>query len=216
MKEYNRKRTLTAAVLICISVLLFWIMERVTAYYWIDPVYNFKKNWISDLGIPVVTQISGYTVNSPLHALMNFTFIVYGLLVVIAYVMLKSILPKGRIARLLAISHGIGFILVGIFPGYEWSLGFMHQFGAILVIFGGNIAIILLGINIYRESRQIFAVTGIILGIAGLIATIIMFANSTSPIAGIYERGAIYPTLIWNFILGAYILVKMKIIQDRK
>jgi hypothetical membrane protein len=57
MKEYNRKRTLTAAVLICISVLLFWIMERVTAYYWIDPVYNFKKNWISDLGIPVVTQI---------------------------------------------------------------------------------------------------------------------------------------------------------------
>lgn len=212
MKTNIQKRTLVGAIFMSFAVLLFIVSEQIAAHGWTNPVYSFASNWISDLGVPVITQVTGHAVNSPFHALMNFSFVVYGILIALAYILISPNLPKGRLVQSLAVSHGFGTIFVGVFPGYEWSLGFLHSFGALFVIFGGNIAIILLGRKLYKGKKDIYAISGIILGIIGLVATFIMFANTSFYYSGVYERFAIYPTLIWNLILGIHILFSKRIV----
>jgi Protein of unknown function (DUF998). len=147
------------------AVLLFMVSEQIAAHRWTDPVYSFASNWISDLGVPVITQVIGHLVNSPFHGLMNFSFIAYGILTALAYILINPSIPEGKLAHILAISHGVGFIFVGLFPGYEWSLGFFHPFGALFVVFGGNIATILTGRKLCKEKNGRYAMAGIILGI---------------------------------------------------
>lgn len=203
----NSKRIKTANILLIVAPLLFFIIEAIAASAWKIPSYSYIGNYISDLGVPVVTVSQGRAVNSPLHLLMNIGFVSYALLTLLAIILLSPVL-KGKRKKLgigLAISHSVGALLVGLFPGYEWAFTFMHVIGAVLVIFGGNFAIMVLG-NVIQSSFQLkrFRIISLALGILGLIgiAIVIYMASKNINYQGLFERVAIYPILLWNLMLG--------------
>lgn len=192
-----------------LGAVVFFAAEFLSSRGWIGPQYSYISNFISELGIPVVLE----HINSPLHALMNTGFVAYGLLIVLGYALLKKALPTGRLATvavILLIASGIGVILVGFFPGYQWRYSFVHTTGAMLVIYAGNVGDILISTGLVREKSSRFAVCGIVLGIVGIVSSIVMAMNYTSVYAGLYERLAIYPTIIFNLALGLSLLLRGK------
>ena len=200
-KNASRK-TLVGAWILILGVVFFYTAEFIASLGWKGPArYSYISDFISSLGIPVVLE----QINSPLHALMNIGFVIYGASVVIGYLLLKKTLPKGKLSalvRILLAASGIGVVLVGFFPGHDWTYSFVHTVGAMLVIYAGNVGDILLSLALWREKRFRYAPCGVLLGIVGLFFSVVMAMFFESGFAGLYERLAIYPTILFNLALG--------------
>lgn len=205
MKVSIPKRTYAGAFALVLGVVLFFVAEYVTSLGWVNPDYSYISNWISDLGVPIVTD----AINSPFYILMNFMFVTYGILSAVSYWLIKPFLPKGiitTVATVLLAMQGIGWIIVGIFPGYDFPLQFMHGIGASAIIYCGNVGSLLLGIKLLRGKGKKTGVLGIVLGIGGLISSFAMFALAASSFGGLLERITVYAPLVWSFALGSRIL----------
>jgi hypothetical membrane protein len=165
-------------------------------------------NYISDLGVtscgPLAVGTYHTTVCSPLHGVMNITFIVAGLLTLLGVVGARSAWPKRRLSvwglALLALS-GAGEILAGLAPE-NVSPG-LHLLGAFLGIPGANIGLPLLGLAVWRARRWI-SIFSLGLGAVGLFGFVI--APSTGMGLGIAERLAGYPVDVWMLVLGVFLL----------
>ena len=205
MKVSIQKRTYAGAFALAFGVLLFFVAEYVTSLGWVNPDYSYISNWISDLGVPIVTD----AINSPFYMLINFMFVTYGILSAASYWLIKPFLPKGIITTLAAALltiQGIGWIIVGTFPGYDFPLQFMHGIGACAIIYCGNVGGLLWGIKLLSEKDKKTGILGIVLGIGGLISSFAMFALSDSSFGGLLERITVYAPLVWSFALGIRIL----------
>lgn len=199
------------AVIFIVAPLMFFVLEFISAMAWQNPTYSYLQNYVSDLGVPVDTVFQGRHILSPLHALMNFNFIAYAILILIAIIGISASLKINRkgLAIGLLIAHSLGFILVGLFPGYDWWGGVYHTIGAIPVIFGGNLGIIVLGTafgKAYKE--QSFSTASLLLGVIGLVGifTVLIMASKGLGYQGLFERIAIYPTFIWEILFARTIL----------
>ena len=207
MQEKENRKVRAGGVALAIGALLFFVVEYVTSLRWADGKYSYISEFISSLGIPVVV---GH-INSPWHALMNFGFVAYGLLVVIGYILLKHGFPKGAlatVATVMLVASGIGAVLVGFFPGHDWEFSFVHAIGAMLVIYAGNIGAILLSIKLIKEKAKKWMWIGILLSIVGIAFSFVMAMFYESDFAGLYERIAIYPTIVFNLVMGITSLKK--------
>ncbi len=199
------------AYIFLVAPLMFFVLEFVSAMAWQNPTYSYLQNYVSDLGVPVDTVFQGRHINSPLHALMNFNFIAYAILILIATI---GISPSLKIKRKnlgigLLIAHSLGFILVGLFPGYDWWGGIYHSIGAIPVIFGGNLGIMALGSAVGKSTHnRFFSSVSILLGLVGLVGifTVLYLASKGLGYQGLFERIAIYPTFIWEIFFGTALL----------
>jgi hypothetical protein len=181
------------------------------------PLYN----WVSHLGLTGPAQDAfGQVGNSPLGAVMDIGWIIYGILLVVGTLLLFDLRKGARpiIITILAIVAGIGVSLVGIFQGsnanVENGLIAFHTFGAQGVMIFGNIMAIVVGANGMRigigRGRSIACIT---LGIVGLIAFPIFMADVFSGWAwniGMFERAVIYPIMIAHVLLGGCMYFKTK------
>jgi hypothetical membrane protein len=105
-------------VLVILAAAQYLVLEAVSAAAWHTPAYSYAVNFISDLGNPVAGDVfDGRVINSPLHLMMDTAFVVQGALFIAAGVLLAGTIT-GRVSRvllILALVHGVGVILVGLF-----------------------------------------------------------------------------------------------------
>jgi hypothetical membrane protein len=133
-----------------ILTLLYFIGQIVAQAAWTTP-YSLIDNRVSDLGnTSCGRSMANALICSPLHAVMNATFVVTGALILVGLFLTRAVWPRRRLTTsglaLLAV-EGAGTILIGLSP--ENVNVPLHVAGA-LNIPAGNVAMILLGLAIWR------------------------------------------------------------------
>jgi hypothetical membrane protein len=182
------------------------------------PGYSYATNYISDLGIPQIGSFQGRTIDSPLHDVMNATFIGQGVLFALAGVIAAHAFRVGpwRVFSLLAVIHGVGLTLVGLIHGSEASVAngtaIFHVVGAGMAIVGANAAAILVGARGSRlGAPRAYCAASIVLGILGLISLAMLQIDSGSAVVniapdGVWERASVYTLIAWELMTGIALL----------
>ncbi|MDQ0077024.1 DUF998 domain-containing protein [Arthrobacter oryzae] len=156
-----------------LSVLQYFVAEAAVIGAWAGPEqYSRRTGFISDLGAIHCGIHEERNVCSPLHALMNASFVLQGLGMLLGALLLSSALlciaarPGVRIpvaparrspwfaavgAKVLTFAAGTGTIIVGVVPE---DAGFfaVHLAGALMFFIGGALALLLLGALWLRQS----------------------------------------------------------------
>lgn len=206
------------AALLLLGPIVSWVAEFITAAAWQEPHYAPLYNWVSHLGLTGPSQTAfGQVGNSPLGAVMDTGWVVYGLSLIIGAVLTFDLRRGGRPIAIVifAIISGVGVSLVGLFQGSNENVAngliSFHQFGAQGVIVAGNIMAILVGAAGTRTGLSRGRSTAsVMLGIIGLASFAVFMTDVFSGWAwniGMFERGAIYPIMVGHVLLGAGLLV---------
>jgi hypothetical membrane protein len=164
--------------------------------------YSPVRNLISDLG----RTACGPDVCSPLHALVDTTFVVVGAFHLLGALAIYPALPRGRLrtaGTALVVLAGSGLIVAGLAPEDE-NPG-AHATGAILGLISLNLAMIVLG-RCLRPGRRWLGTTTLWAGILGLGGLFLLIVGAGEVPAGVAERLADYPGAAMIVVLGAYLL----------
>jgi hypothetical membrane protein len=170
------------------------------------PGYSVRRNFISDLG---AVRCDDGARCSPLHALMNASFVHQGVLIFSCAVLVWPLFPKG-LARLglgLVAASGLGVAVVGLAP--KDAAPGLHYLGTAenLLLCNGGAALI--GVALLRErpaprTAGLLSLVFGLIGLAGLagLAVGLDFARG----AGAVERIAAYPFPLWLAGMGVWLL----------
>jgi hypothetical membrane protein len=222
MVDANGIRSITrraGAVALIVAAVQYVVLEAVTAAAWKDPRYSYSYNFISDLGVPSCGgEVDGRTVCSPQHVVMNTGFVLHGVLFVVAAVLLYRLLP-GRprwVCLALAVVHGAGITLVGLVHGSPEAAadGTMawHILGAMMAIFGGNLLWIVVGSHLLRSGTgsgpgRWLGIALIAIGVFALACALLLeTVNIGTDVAAVFERAAVYPIMVAEFVVGVTLL----------
>jgi hypothetical membrane protein len=191
-----------------LSVAIFIVQAIVQAAF--TRPFSLATNFISDLGNTACGPFAdgGYqaTVCSPLHVLMNATFIAVGAFHVGGAICTRRAWPRGTLSGiglvLLAIA-GVGLILAGLAPeNVDLSL---HSFGALFGLSCLNAAMILLGIGLLGAVRPL-GIAALVAGIVGVLGSIAFISSLAGIPVGAAERIADYPGTAMVVVFGVYLL----------
>ena len=176
-------------------------MQFIVARRW-SPPFNLARDPISDLGNSACGPYSGRYVCSPLHALMNGSFVALGVAMIVGCVLESCAAPR-TLARSIGFTFlgvgGVGTILVGIFP--ENTSPLLHGVGAAMPFLLGNVGLSVLGLG-SALSRPL-RVVALIAGLGSLIAlALFVRANYLGLGDGGMERLVAYPQTVWLIMLG--------------
>lgn len=214
-----------------LSVLQYFAAEAAVAMAWAGPrPYDLRTGYISDLGAIHCGIYSGRDVCSPLNWLMNASFVVQGLGMLLGAVLLTSGLlcvaarPGARVdrgrrkpwlaalwVRLLTGAAGIGTVIVGFVPedvGSPW-----HYTGAVLYFVAGAAALLVLGLLWLRKTGMAWlilacgAVSAAALATGGL-------TRMAVPEPGTLERLMAYPVTVGMAAAG--LVVASRVHRHRK
>lgn len=202
-----------------ISVLQILLAELVVSMAWrAEEPYSPIFNVISDLGAVHCGPYRGRSVCSPLNWVMNGSFVLQGLALILGGMLLSSMMlgvaarvqraepPQLRLAnwaKALLICSGVGVGLVGIFP--EDTIPGLHYLGAALFFVAGSVAQFLLW-QIWRgrsRTAWLLLVCGVISALATVIFTVFDLWLKTPGFAGgFFERLIVYPVVLGLSIVG--------------
>lgn len=185
-------------------------MQIIVASAW-STAFDWQHNYTSNLGNTACGMFKDLYVCSPLHSLMNLTFVLVGLFTLAGGVLFAAYYRKHRAAlvgfSLLALG-GIGSMVIGLVPeNVDFDL---HSLGALLPFLLGNIGILVLGLSHFITSKRLRTYT-IATGIIGVVA-FVLFSVSFYPVLGVggMERLTDYAQMLWLIIFGAYTLRSMR------
>ncbi|WP_329547580.1 DUF998 domain-containing protein [Streptomyces sp. NBC_01356] len=202
------------AVVLVVNAVQWVVAEAISAAAWTDPPYSYATNYISDLGVPDCgTQFQGREICSPAHQLMNTSFMLEGILFATGVLLLAG-LVKGRARRVvvaLAVAHGVGMVLVGLFHGSGdgASTGLaIHVAGAAVGILCANTLAIMAGSLRSLGLPPAYRVFSITVGTLGLLSEALVGMSEST--AGVFERGGVYSWLLWSVGTGALLLVSRR------
>ena len=210
-----------AGALALLSVLQYFVAEAAVIGAWAGQQrYSRRTGYISDLGAVGCGFFDGRDVCSPAHVLMNASFVVQGIGMMVGALLLSSALlctaarpgvrftlaPASRIvwaaaiaARALAAAAGAGTVLVGLVPedaGSAW-----HAVGAILYFAAGGLALVLLGWLWLRQSPLSWPILACgVVSLGALIAGGVTGMDVPEP--GTLERLMGYPITIGTAAVG--------------
>lgn len=197
----------------------YFAVEALVQRAWVEPPYSLRYNTISDLGatlcgpLPILNTV----VCSPLHALMNLSFVLTGVLTMLGAFLLRPYFPRNRAVTLSLLVIGaaaLGSIVVGLFPENEHPIP--HFVGALTLLVLGNAGLLALGATLYFTSRRKrYAALTIALGGVGL-AGFLLLPLGFLPFVGIgfMERVAAYPLTVWIVASGVLFLRGLKKASD--
>jgi hypothetical membrane protein len=194
-----------------IGSLQFFVAQVVVQSAWRTP-FSLTGNYISDLGNtacgPFPPGSSNY-VCSPWHAVMNASFILTGVTMLLGAALLRDAVGPSRAWRaglVLIGSAGLGFVLVGLYP--ENANFPPHRFGAALHFVLGNLGQIVLGISIFgSRSWRGWTACSIVSGCVGLLATALFVSGRYAGLGiGGMERVAAYPLPLWTIATGVSLM----------
>lgn len=189
------------------GALAFLICEATAAAAVTPPYsYSYASDFISQLGVP------GWT---GLAAVMNAGFYLQGILLLGGAVLAVRESATGHRHGFLVLAalYALGAVLVATFhagPGAAAdNLLVYHWLGSLLVFLGGNAAILagssvvadLVGVRWYRKVSLVLAVLGFL--------SFVVFGNPAArPYLGVWERGSVYPLLLWQMLSAALLLAR--------
>ncbi len=186
--------------------LQYYIVQLLAASQFVAPGYSALHNTISDLGNTACGPYGNRFVCSPLHVVMNFSFIALGVSMFVGAVALYD---QGRTMAIktglsLFMLAALGTVLVGLFP--ENTRASMHVLGAGLPFVLGNIGLIIFGVAARRQPVALRTVSWL-MGSLGSVALILFVSHNYGPLgSGGMERLAAYPQSLWMIGVGAYLL----------
>lgn len=183
----------------------FFAFHLIVQSAWPEP-YSWAHNNISDLGAVGCGPWGGdggRYVCSPLHAWMNASFVLQGLLLV-AGLVLAAPLRRGaltRTARFFLFLSGVGFVLAGLAPA-DANEG-LHVLAAFLVLFCGNLGLLYAERPGRNEPTRAVHAPSLTLGAVGLVATA-LFMGEVWLVFGMggMERIAVFPLQVWAALVG--------------
>jgi hypothetical membrane protein len=187
-----------------ISSVQYFLVQLLVALRW-SPPYSLSRNTISDLGNTTCGMFNGRLVCSPLHTVMNVSFIVLGVTMIVGSVLTSSAHSTRRSNRVGFTFIGIGgfgVIFVGLFP--ENSVSAIHATASALPFVVGNVGVLTLGLSLKVPARVRFLTT-----FAGVIALLALAIYASSHYFGLGEGGlerfVAYPQTLWLILFGAYL-----------
>jgi hypothetical membrane protein len=214
-----------------LSVLQYFVAEAAVIGAWAGPQrYDRRTGYISDLGAVHCGIYDGRDVCSPLHWLMNTSFVVQGLGMLLGALLLGSGLlrvaarkgarvrpGRGRHwlaaagIRVLTGTAGAGTMLVGLVPedfGSRW-----HFTGALMYFIAGSLALLLLGILWLQQTPLGWFV--LVCGLASLAALVTGgLTGMHVPEPGTLERLMGYPVTVG--VAAAGLVIAQRLHRHRK
>jgi hypothetical membrane protein len=202
-----------------LATLQYFVVQVVVAGAW-PHNYSWNDNYISDLGNTACGRfvIAGHAseVCSPLHAMMNGSFVAAGVLTIAGTCLLWRLWPQTGLARaglILWLIAGMGKVIVGLVP--ENTNIFLHTFGAMNLPIG-SVAVLLLSLSVRRAHPVLYRL-GRIVSLLGLVAGslfTLMEYSGYSVIPGLgaggLERIAGYPSNIWMLGIGLVSFARLR------
>jgi hypothetical membrane protein len=203
-----------------ILCLQYFVAEAIAISRWPGP-YSLSRDYISDLGAvgcgPVASGSADATrmICSPLHAVMNTSLLLQGLLIVGGTALVWSSFPRGalwKVALLLIGGSGVGVFLVGLAP--EDALPGPHFLGAVENFIFCNAGMATMGAAMLRDGRVSRLLGSVTLG-AGVLALLGVGSLGLGLLtpraylglgAGGMERLVAYPFPLWIAAMGALLL----------
>jgi hypothetical membrane protein len=198
-----------------ILCLQYFLAEAVAISAW-PGHYSLSANYISDLGAlrcgAQAQGLAGATEQlcSPLHAVMNASFGLQGLLIIGGAFLTAPLFPKGwiwKIALLLIGASGLGVLVVGFAP--EDAAPAPHYFGAVENFLCCNAGLVVLGAALLRLGRQTRWIGMLMFGAGalGLLGVALLAMNTYLGLGvGGMERIAAYPFPLAIATLGGFLL----------
>jgi len=152
------------------------------------PGYSISANYISDLGVGPMLSSAIFTVS----------VILFGLMALLAAVLMRQRDRKSLIWLLLALS-GVGAIGVGLF---NEDYPMVHRPSALLAFLFGNLA----ALYSYKMVRAPLSCVFALLGMIGLSAMVFYGGGIYFGLGvGGMERMILYPAMFWAIGFGAYL-----------
>ncbi|MDQ2874772.1 MAG: DUF998 domain-containing protein [Actinomycetota bacterium] len=212
MRSWRRRSTILGSYpklgpLLYLASIQYFAAQLLAGLFWLTP-YSVSRDTISDLGNTACGTWNGRYVCSPLHGLMNGSFIVLGITMILGSALTFRHFASGRAAAAgfaaIAVS-GLGVVMVGLFP--ENSVPALHGLGAAAPFVLGNVALFVLGL-----ALEVPAVLRGYLFLSGIVAILGLAAYASSHYLGLGEGGiervVAYPQTICLTVLGCYLIVK--------
>jgi hypothetical protein len=211
--EVVRTRSLIGAWSV-VSVLQYFLAEAVVISAWAGPQpYSRRINLISDLGALRCAIYDERFVCSPLHPVMNASFILQGSAMIVGAALVSTVVlgvsARGRLpgvvphpawlttTRVLIAVAGFGTILVGFVP--EDLNEVLHYAGAFCYFVAGGLALVIIG----WSWRRLHWTSWVILGAGALsLGSAIVFSLELLPELGTLERLMGYPITIGLAVVG--------------
>jgi hypothetical membrane protein len=214
-----------------LSVLQYFAAEAAVAMAWAGPrPYDLRTGYISDLGALSCGIYAGREVCSPLNWLMNASFVVQGLGMLLGAVLLTTGLLRvaaragtpvhpGRrkpwlaatAVRLLTGTAGLGTVVVGLVPedvGSPW-----HYWGAVMYFLAGGAALLVLGLLWLRKTGMAWFILAC--GTVSLAALVTGgLTHMEVPEPGTLERLMGYPVTLGTATAG--LVIAQRVHRHRK
>lgn len=182
----------------------YFVVQLIVIAAWPVP-HSWKNNFISDLGNTVCGPYSGLYVCSPLHPLMNLSFIIFGITMAIGSLLIYTEFKRTNwtlIGFVLMSLSGFGTVLVGLFS--ENTIASMHMIGAFLALGIGNVSILVLACSL-RGVRKAVRIYSAMTAIICLTAFVLFILDIYLGIGrGGMERLVSYPFTVWMILFGLY------------
>ncbi len=202
---------------------IVYIATEAVAAFAFSPPYSYARNYISDLGVPVCGTIyDGRALCSPLHALVNVSFALQGLLFLgAALAMAQALSTSSRYAFVaLAALNCAGNILIGLYPeavpGQTGSGFGLHLVGAFLAIVFGN-ATALMSAWTFAELRlsRLHRVGSLTLPLLAAVAFAALLVSRRTGTAflfpdGVWERISVYAITAWELLSGSCVIARLR------
>ncbi|MBC8138156.1 MAG: DUF998 domain-containing protein [Fibrella sp.] len=221
--QHSSLPRIVGAVLWCLC-LQYFVVEQIVRNGWTTP-YSWADNYISDLGAVECANRSPDSTRyicSPLHAAMNASFIVQGLLIAGGAALNRAAFPARLLSTvalaLLAIASA-GVIAVGFAPVDVHVV--THYVGAGVHFIGGNLGMILLGTAILQKPTQsrvlprLLGTLSLLAGSIGIMALgLLVSGQYLGWGAGGIERVVAYPLPVLLAGTGFFLLAKRPRLDD--
>ena len=191
-----------------LGVVQFFLFHLIVQSAWPEP-YSWARNNISDLGVLGCGPWSGdgRYVCSPLHTLMNASFVAQGALLAAGLCLsrpLRSGLLTGTALAFVCLA-ALGWVLAGLAPA-DANEG-LHVLGAFLIFFCGNLGLVFAENPSRAGAARAVRAHPRTLGAVGLVATA-LFLGQVYVVFGMggMERLAVLPLQAWAILVGVQLL----------
>jgi hypothetical membrane protein len=186
----------------------YFVAEAIAAHGF-RGAYSLSSNYISDLG----AQLCGAEVCSPLHRLMNASFILQGLLIFVGSLFVRRNFRRNfgtEAGFLLLAVSGLALAAVGV--ATEDINPVVHYSGASAHFLCGGAGMMVLGTALRRRPRTAtIGNVSLLGGILTLVASILCWRGVYFGLGvGGMERVAAYPYTVWLVGMGIGMLTARK------
>jgi hypothetical membrane protein len=190
-----------------IAGIQYFVVQFIVALQWV-PSYSLSGDTISDLGNTACGTWNGRYVCSPLHGLMNWSFVGLGITMTLGSVLISRYSATGWALKaafaMMAIS-GVGVMVVGFYP--ENTVSALHGLGAAIPFVLGNASLIILALS-FRMPALLRSYTFL----SGVIALLGLVVYASGHYLGLGEGGiervVAYPQTVCLSVLGFYLVTR--------